>query len=129
MKTIIIFLITSFTMLAQIPSVQTKMSKPAVGDVLTVYADIKPTNTSVLVEDLDPLKTNISSYAITLTNVTVSGDTTFGDFTLPVSETTQYLTIAVSKKSLNKKPSLLKTKRIAIDPRSTKVLFLDVVEK
>lgn len=129
MKTIIIFLITSFTILAQIPSVQTKMSKPAVGDVLTVYADIKPTNTSVLVEDLDPLKTNISSYAITLTNVTVSGDTTFGDFTLPVSETTQYLTIAVSKKSLNKKPSLLKTKRIAIDPRSTKVLFLDVVEK
>lgn len=78
------------------PIIQTKLPKAPTGVTYTVYGDVKPTNTtSVLVEDLDILTTNVSSYVVTLTNVTVSGDTTFGEFSIPVSTGTQYVKCGV----------------------------------
>lgn len=132
MKTIIIFFVLSVMVLAQpLPSIKTKIQKPAAGVTYVIYVDVKPTNTtSALVEDLDPLTANLTSYVKTLTNVTVSGDTTFGEFTIPVSANPQYVKVGVSATSPNKKPSLLKVSNwLAINPRETKPSFIIIKEK
>lgn len=130
MKTILIFLMLSIAVLAQ-PTVKTKIQKPLAGVTYTIYADVKLTNTtSALVEDLDPLKTNISSYVKTLSNVTVSGDTTFGEFTIPASDNTQYIKLGVTASSPNKKTSLLKVSNwVVISPREKKPTFIIGEEK
>lgn len=132
MKTIIIFFLFPVMILAQAPpAIKTKIQKPLTGVTYTVYVDVKATNTtSALVEDADPLTTNLSSYIKTLTNVTVSGDTTFGEFTIPASLNPQYVKVAVSATSINKKPSLLKVSNwLAINPRETKPSFILIQEK
>lgn len=132
MKTIIIFFVLSVMVLAQAPpAIKTKIQKPLTGVTYTVYVDVKATNTtSALVEDADPLTTNLSSYIKTLTNVTVSGDTTFGEFTIPVSTNTQYVKVGVSASSVSKKPSLLKVSNwLAINPREQKPTFIIIQEK
>jgi hypothetical protein len=130
MKTIMIFLMLSIVMLAQ-PTIKTKIQKPAVGVTYTVYADVRATNTtSPLVEDLDIEKTNVASYIKTLSNVTVSGDTTFGEFTIPASTATQYIKCGVVANSTGKKPSLMKVSSwLVINPRETKPAFIILQEK
>lgn len=130
MKTILIFLMLSIVMLAQ-PTVKTKIQKPATGVTYTIYVDVKATNTSsVLVEDLDIEKTNVSSYIKALSNVTVSGDTTFGEFTIPVSTSIQYVKCGVVANSTGKKPSLMKVSNwLAVNPRENKPAFFTIQEK
>lgn len=129
MKTIIIFLMLPIIMLAQ-PTIKTRIQKPAVGVTYTVYADVRATNTtSVLVEDLNIETTNVASYIKTLSNVTVSGDTTFGEFTIPASTATQYIKCGVVANSTGKKPSLMKTSSwLVIDPRQPKPTFIILKE-
>lgn len=114
------------------PIIQTKLPKAPTGVTYTVYGDVKPTNTtSVLVEDLDILTTNVSSYVVTLTNVTVSGDTTFGEFDVPV-ETVAYIKVGVvAISSTGKKPSLMRVSSWwkKISARETKPLNVFVEEK
>jgi hypothetical protein len=132
MKTLIMFFVLSVVILAQpSPTIKTKIQKPLVGVTYIVYADVKLTNTtSTLIEDLDPLVTNITSYIKTLTNVTVNGDTTFGEFTIPVSTGIQYVKVGVSATSVNKKPSLLKVSGwLSVNPRETKPTFIIIQEK
>lgn len=132
MKTVIMFIVLSVMVLAQAPpSIKTLIQKPLAGVTYNVYVDVKSTNTSsVLVEDLDPLVTNITSYLKTLTNVTVSGDTTFGEFTIPISDNITYIKVGVSATSTNKKPSLLKTTGwLSINPREAKPSFIIIKEQ
>lgn len=132
MKTLIIFFLLSLVMLAQpLPTIKTKIQKPLAGVTYIVYADVKSTNTnSVLVEDLNIEVTNVTSYIKTLTNITVSGDTTFGEFTIPTSLNVQYVKCGVVATSLNKKPSLMKVSSwLAVSPREAKPTFLIIEEK
>ena len=132
MKTIIIFFLVSLAMLAQpLPTITTKIQKPLAGVTYIVYADIKPTNTgSVLVEDLNIEITDVSSYIKTLTNVTISGDTTFGEFTIPTSANIQYVKCGVVATSLGKKPSLMKVSTwLAVSSREAKPTFILIEEK
>ena len=136
MKTLIysaiIFLLWFLQPYAQpLPTIKTKIQKPLAGVTYIVYADVKPTNTSsVLVEDLNIEITDVTSYIKTLTNVIVSGDTTFGEFTIPTSANIQYVKCGVVATSLNKKPSLMKVSTwLAISPRETKPTFLIIEEK
>lgn len=132
MKTILIAIIFAVSLFAQpAPIIQTKLPKAPTGVTYTVYSDVKPTNTtSALVEDLDILTTNVSSYVVTLTNVTVSGDTTFGEFSIPVSTGTQYVKCGVVATQTGKKPSLMKvTPWLQISPRTTKPATFTIKEK
>jgi len=132
MKTIIIFFLVSLVVLAQpLPTIKTKIQKPLAGVTYIVYADIKPTNiSSILVEDLNIEITDVTSYIKTLTNVIVSGDTTFGEFTIPTSANIQYVKCGVVATSLNKKPSLMKVSTwLAVSPREAKPTFLIIEEK
>lgn len=134
LKLICLWLVVGSVLVAfaqPVPTIKTKIQKPALGVTYTVYADIKPTNTtSALVEDLDIQVTNVSSYIKTLTNVTVSGDTTFGEFTIPASTNIQYVKVGVVASSTNKKPSLMKvTNWLAINPREAKPTFVIIEEK
>lgn len=132
MKSIIIAIIFAATIFAQpAPVIQTKLPKAPTGVTYTVYSDVKPTNgTSALVEDLDILTNNVSSYIVTLSNVTVSGDTTFGEFSIPVSTNTQYVKCGVVATQTGKKPSLMKvTPWLEISARTTKPTTFIIKEK
>lgn len=113
------------------PIIQTKLPKAPTGVTYTVYGDVKPTNTtSVLVEDLDILTTNVSSYVVTLTNVTVSGDTTIGYFTIPNSTTVRYIKPGVvNLNTTTGKYSPMRTGAwLTVNPEEAKPLFIKMQE-
>lgn len=133
MKTVIIFLILSFVAMAQVvPTIQTKFQKPLAGRTYLVFAEVKTTNTnSVLVEDMDYKNPNVSSYIVPLTNVTTSGDTTFGEFTIPVSSSVRYIKPGVvAVNSTTGKYSPMRTGAwLTVNPGEVKPSFIIMKEK
>lgn len=97
-----------------------------------VYAEVKTdTSTSVLVEDLDILKTNISQYLVNLENQITIGDTLFGEFDVAVDSVAYIKVGAVVISSRGKKPSLMKATKWwkKISSREPKPLDIFIEEK
>jgi hypothetical protein len=120
-------------MLAQpVPTIKAKFQKPLAGRTYLVFAEIKTTNTSSqLVEDMDYKSPNVSSLIVTLTNVTTSGDTTFGEFTIPVSSTVRYIKPGVvAVNSTTGKYSPMRTGNwLTVNPGEVKPSFIIMKEK
>lgn len=133
MKILIIFLLTSLIMLAQpVPTIKAKFQKPLAGRTYLVFAEVKTTNTSSqLVEDMDYKNPNVSSLIVPLTNVTTSGDTTFGYFTIPASSTIRYIKPGVvAVNSTTGKYSPMRTGAwLTVNPGEAKPLFIEMKEQ
>lgn len=132
MKTIIITLLISISILAQpVPTIKAKFQKPLAGRTYLVFAEVKTTNTSSqLVEDMDYKNPNVSSLIVPLTNVTTSGDTTFGEFTIPASSAVRYIKPGVvAVNSTTGKYSPMRTGAwLTVNPGETKPLFIKMEE-
>lgn len=96
-----------------------------------VYAEVKlDTSTSVLKEDLDILKTNVSQYLVTLENQTTSGDTLTGDFPVAVEDVAYVKVGVVALSSKGKKPSFMKvSKWLKVSGREPKPLSIFIEEE
>jgi len=115
-----------------VPTIQAKFQKPLAGRTLLVFAEVKTTNTSsVLVEDMDYKNPNVSNLIVTLTNVTVSGDTTIGYFTIPNSTTVRYIKPGVvNLNTTTGKYSPMRTGAwLTVNPGETKPLFIEFKEE
>lgn len=132
-QALIIFLLVSITVLAQpLPTIKAKSQKPLAGRTYLVFAEVKTTNTSSqLVEDMDYKNPNVTSLQVVLTNVTTSGDTTFGEFTIPASTSVRYIKPGVvAVNSTTGKYSPMRTGAwLTVNPGETKPTFVIFQEK
>ena len=106
MKTLI-FILFALPLMAQTTIINGIIDDPL--GAYNVYAEVKvDTSTSILKEDLDILKVDLSQYQVTLENQVTSGDTLTGEFGVDV-ETIAYIKVGVVALSPSgKKPSLMK---------------------
>ena len=115
-----------------VPTIKAKFQKPLAGRTYLVFADVRTTNTTTsLIEDMDYKNPNVSSLIVPLTNVTTSGDTTFGEFTIPVSSTIRYIKPGVvAVNSTTGKYSPMRTGAwLTVSPGETKPSFIIMQEK
>lgn len=132
MKLIIFFLFSVIVSAQVVPSIKAKFQKPLAGRTYLVFAEVKTTNTSsVLVEDMDYKNPNVSNLIVALTNVTTSGDTTFGEFTIPASSTVRYIKPGVvAVNSTTGKYSPMRTGAwLTVNPGEAKPSFIIMNEK